>query len=132
MTDDKIIFLEHSKFTREIKKMKKKCPLIYEDLETFKRALEIDLKNNNYQIPTNTNKYSKVQSLSTNYEAIIFKRFRCMKFNKGAGSTPFRISFIYSPNDFLIYFAEFYFKEDKKFEDLSRLQDVINIINSLH
>lgn len=54
-----------------------------------------------------------------------------MKSNKGAGRTPFRLSFVYSADDFLIYFAEFYFKEDKEKEDLGRLKEVITIINEL-
>lgn len=131
MKTSELKFLEHSKFIKEVRKIHKKCPSIYDDLETFKKAVEIDLRNNNYQIPTNTNKYSKVKGLTTKYDSIVFKRFRCMKSNKGARRTPFRLSFVYSADDFLIYFAEFYFKEDKEKEDLGRLKEVITIINEL-
>ena len=58
MKNSELQFLEYYKFTKDVKKMHRKCPSIYEDLETFKKAIEIDLINNNYQIPTDTNKYS--------------------------------------------------------------------------
>ena len=129
---NKLEFLEHPRFTKELKKMKRKCPSVYDDFGTFKKALTVDLKNNNNIIPLDSNKYSNVQGLKTRYFPTVFKRFHCMKSNRGAGQTPFRLTFVYSADDFLVYFAEFYYKEDKEFEDLDRLVDVIRRIDRLN
>lgn len=131
MKMDKIEYLEHKDFSKELRKMEKKCPSIYEDFKTFKKAIEVDLENNNNLIPLNTNKYSKIKPLKTKYTAVVCKRFRCMKSNAGAGQTPFRLTFVFSPDDFLIYFAEFYYKEHKKTENLGRIKEVIAKIDEL-
>ena len=90
---------------KEKRKFKRKCHSIDEDFERFKKSLKVDLKDNNYKIPLDTKKYSKISVLDKNVTlpAFVAKVFYCKKMNKGSKSG-FRISFIYDLITFTIPF----------------------------
>lgn len=110
------------RFLKEKNKFKRKCPSIDDDFKLFEKALKIDLKDNNYKIPLNTKKYSKISGLDNNVTlpAFVAKVFYCKKMNKGSKSG-FRISFIYDASEYYVYFVEFYFKQKNEIENKDRI-----------
>jgi len=84
--------------------------------------LKVDLKDNDYKIPLDTKKYSKISGLDKNVTLPVFvaKVFYCKKMNKGSKSG-FRISFIYDQDEYYIYFVEFYFKQSNEIENKERI-----------
>ena len=110
------------RFLKEKRKFKRKCPSIDEDFERFEKALKVDLKDNDYKIPLDTKKYSKISGLDKNVTLPVFvaKVFYCKKMNKGSKSG-FRISFIYDQDEYYIYFVEFYFKQSNEIENKERI-----------
>lgn len=126
---DEFTFQNFKGFDKDLRNIRKKCPSLDEDLKGFKAALTVDIKHNAYRVPTNTEKYSKVNKIhSKHYNAYVCKRFRCMESNKGAGQTPFRLTFIYNAEESIIYFIQFYFKGNAEKEDFSKLKTAINIL----
>ena len=119
------IFKHHPKFPKEKRKMIAKCPSLKEDFETFKNALCTDIIYNNFDVPTNNNKYFQISGLSKNVTLPVFivKKFRCQDINKGSDSG-FRLTFVYDKKERLIYFVEFYHKNKKKIEDKNRINNL--------
>ena len=117
------------RFLKEKRKFKRKCNSIDEDFERFEKALKVDLKDNNYKIPLDTKKYSKISGLDKNVTlpAFVAKVFYCKKMNKGSKSG-FRISFIYDPDEYFIYFVEFYLNKIMKLKTKKEL--IIFLINN--
>lgn len=115
------------RFLKEKRKFKRKCNSIDEDFERFEKALKVDQKDNNYKIPLDTKKYSKISGLDKNVTlpAFVAKVFYCKKMNKGSKSG-FRISFIYDPDEYFIYFVEFYFKQNNEIENKERINHLFN------
>lgn len=113
----------HKKFKKEKRKFFRKCPSLEIDFDDFLTALKTDIKYNNYEVPTDNNKYFKIKGLSADvsYPAFVAKRFYCEKMGKGANSG-FRLTFLYDKSEQLIYFVEFYFKGNKKLEDKQRIE----------
>ena len=110
------------RFLKEKRKFNRKCPSIDDDLKRFEKALKVDIKDNNYQIPLDNKKYSKISGLNDNVTlpAFVAKVFYCKKMNKGSKSG-FRITFVYDPSERFIYFVEFYFKQKNEIEDKNRI-----------
>ena len=50
----------HKKFLREKMKLARKCTSIEGDFENFKKALMVDIKYNNYTVPTGNDKYFRI------------------------------------------------------------------------
>ena len=50
----------HKKFLKEKRKLARKCPSIEGDFEDFKKALMVDIKYNNYTVPTGNDKYFRI------------------------------------------------------------------------
>ena len=48
------------RFLREKRKFNRKCSSIDLDFKRFEKALIVDLEDNNYKIPLDTKKYSKI------------------------------------------------------------------------
>ena len=71
----------NKRFLKEKRKFKRKCPSIDEDFERFEKALKVDLKDNDYKIPLDTKKYSKISGLDKNVTLPVFvaKVFYCKK-----------------------------------------------------
>lgn len=113
------------RFLKEKRKFKRKCPSIDEDFKRFEKALKVDLKDNNYKIPLNTKKYSKISGLDKEVilPAFVAKVFYCEKMNKGSKSW-FRISLIYDASEYYIYFVEFYFKQKNEIENKERINQL--------
>ncbi len=84
--------------------------------------MKVDIKDNNYQVPLDNKKYSKISGLDSNVTlpAFVAKVFYCKKMNKGSKSG-FRITFIYNPSTLSIYFVEFYFKQKNEIENKERI-----------
>ncbi|MDO5848837.1 MAG: hypothetical protein Q4P18_04835 [Methanobrevibacter sp.] len=112
----------HDKFFKEKSKFVKRCPSMEKDFERFKIALTTDIRNNDYEVPTDNNKYFKIQGLSKKVYLPVFvvKRFYCEKMNRGANSG-FRITFVYNKAEKSIYFVEMYFKSKDEIEDKERI-----------
>ncbi len=110
------------RFLREKRKFNRKCSSIDLDFKRFEKALIVDLEDNNYKIPLDTKKYSKISGLAdyVTLPAFVAKSFYCKKMNKGSNSG-FRISFIYDPSTRYIYFVEFYFKQVNEVENKERI-----------
>jgi len=112
----------HKKFLKEKRKLSRKCRSIEGDFEDFKKALMVDIKYNNYTVPTDTEKYFRISGLdkSITLPAFVAKVFYCEKMNRGSHSG-FRITFIYDPSENYIYFVQFYFKSKDEIEDKERI-----------
>ena len=82
----------------------------------------VDIKYNNYTVPTENDKYFRIAGLDecVTLPAFVAKAFYCEKMNKGMKSG-FRITFIYDPSENLIYFVQFYFKSKNEIEDKNRI-----------
>ncbi len=118
----------HKKFLKEKRKLARKCPSIEGDFEDFKKALMVDIKYNNYTVPTGNDKYFRIAGLDdcVTLPAFVAKAFYCEKMNKGMKSG-FRITFIYDPSENLIYFVQFYFKSKHEIEDKERINKLFTI-----
>ena len=112
----------HKKFIREKKALARTCKSIESDFEDFKTALITDIIYHDYTVPTNTKKYFRISGLNKNVTlpAFVAKVFYCKKMNRGAHSG-FRITFIYDPDENLLYFIQFYFKSKDEVEDKERI-----------
>lgn len=110
------------RFLKEKRKFNRRCPSIENDFKRFEKALKTDLKYNNYLIPLNNKKYSKISGLDDDVTlpAFVAKAFYCEKMNKGSKSG-FRITFVYDPSAKFIYFVEFYFKQNNEIENKDRI-----------
>jgi mRNA-degrading endonuclease RelE of RelBE toxin-antitoxin system len=106
------VFKSHPKFNKECKKLSRKCPSIKEDIDRLKKALEESLISNDSQVPTNNKNYVHVSRINSSLPVFKARRFRCRKINKGANSG-FRLVFAYYRSLSLIYFIEFYYKQNK-------------------
>ena len=75
-------------YDKRFLKEKRKCPSIDEDFKRFEKALKVDLKDNNYKIPLNTKKYSKISGLDKEVilPAFVAKVFYCEKMNRESKS----------------------------------------------
>lgn len=69
------------KFIKEKKKLARKCPSIESDFEDFKQALKVDIKYNNYSVPTGNDKYFRISGLKeyVTLPAFVAKAFYCEK-----------------------------------------------------
>ena len=103
----------------------RKCPSIEGNFEDFKKALMVDIKYNNYTVPTGNDKYFRIAGLDdcVTLPAFVAKAFYCEKMNRGMKSG-FRITFIYDPSENLIYFVQFYFKSKHEVEDKERINNL--------
>lgn len=110
------------RFLKEKRKFSRKCSSIDGDFKRFEKALMVDLEDNNYKVPLDTKKYSKISGLApyVTLPAFVAKVFYCKKMNKGSKSG-FRISFIYDQSSRYIYFVEFYFKQTNEVENKERI-----------
>ncbi|MDR3291711.1 MAG: hypothetical protein LBT10_06145 [Methanobrevibacter sp.] len=103
----------YHKFRKELGKLSRKCPTLYEDFERFKESLLEDLEFYKHKLPNN--RYIKLK-LKRNrllpFPAFKVKHFRCKAINKGANSG-FRIVFILDQSNWIIYFVEIYHKNKK-------------------
>jgi len=106
------IFQHHPKFDKDCENLFKQCRSLPEDLKNFKIALKDDLDENNGQIPTNNKTYFHVNKLKAMLPVFKVKRFRCKSIKKGANSG-FRLVFAYDRSLSLIYFIEFYYKNNQ-------------------
>ena len=72
-------------YDKRFLKEKRKCPSIDEDFERFEKALKVDLKDNDYKIPLDTKKYSKISGPYKNVRlpAFVAKVFYCKKMKIG-------------------------------------------------
>ncbi len=110
------------KFLKEKRKFHSKCPSIEKDFQRFETALKIQIKENDFNVPVDNKRIFRISGLNKNviFPAFVVKAFYCEKMNKGSRSG-FRITFIYNPLKRVIYFVEFYFKENKEIEDKERI-----------
>ena len=61
----------HKKFLREKMKLARKCTSIEGDFENFKKALMVDIKYNNYTVPTGNDKYFRIAGWITVYHYLL-------------------------------------------------------------
>lgn len=118
----------HKKFIKEKRKLSRQCRSIEGDFEDFKKALMVDIKYNNYVVPTDTEKYFRISGLEecVTLPAFVAKVFYCEKMNRGAHSG-FRITFVYDPSENYIYFVQFYFKSKDEVEDKERINKLFKL-----
>lgn len=118
-------FNYHKRFLKEKEKLSNKCTSLENDFEIFKTTLQVDIRDNNYNVPTDVGKYFKIKGLSkkVTLPAFVVKKFYCENMNKGSNSG-FRFTFLYDKSERLIYFVEIYFKGQKQIENKDRINNL--------
>jgi mRNA-degrading endonuclease RelE of RelBE toxin-antitoxin system len=108
-------FLEVDEFSKDIKKLNKKYKTLFDDLETFKKALEAVL-------PNHSPKTVQIPGLGKDVKVPIFKvrRFRC-KYLGGGSNSGIRVIYAYEQDEDRITLIEIYYKGDKDNEDRRRI-----------
>ena len=116
IAEQDIIFNESPEFTDEMEKLNKKYNTIYDDLDTFKKALRVAM-------PDGLPGIFRISNLGEGIEYPVFKvkKFHC-KALKGKGvKSGIRLIYIYYPSLNMIYFIEAYHKNQKDNEDRKRI-----------
>ena len=115
----------HKKFLKEKRKLSKKCSTFDNDFKRFVKALITDIKYNDFKVPTNIKKYSKISGLDkrVSLPAFVAKKFYCEGMNRGSDSG-YRFTFIFDSSENLIYFVQIYFKGNQEIEDLDRINNL--------
>jgi mRNA-degrading endonuclease RelE of RelBE toxin-antitoxin system len=111
----KIDFQATPEFEKEIEKIAKKgCRSVFEDLNTFKKALRVNIPEHQSTMP--------ISNLGDSVKIPVYKvrRFRCRKIKKGAYSG-FRLIYAYIEDSATIIFVEFYNKNKKPVENRKRI-----------
>lgn len=109
-------FSRLNEFSKELKKFSKKYRSIENDLEEFKKILNVNPAGNSKHFNIITNKQE------SNIK-IIKARFFCQYLK---GST-LRIVYAYSKDEIRIEFIELYFKGDKENEDRDRILEYLKL-----
>jgi mRNA-degrading endonuclease RelE of RelBE toxin-antitoxin system len=110
------VFDEAPEFSKDMKKLNKKYNTIYDDLETFKKALSVALPD----------KLPGIFSISDLGDVIIYPAYKVKKFHckalKGKGAkSGIRLIYTYYPSLNMIYFIEAYHKNQQENEDRERI-----------
>lgn len=104
-------FVEVPGFGKDLRKIKFD---IREDLDRFKKALNVD--------PKNLNGAVKISNLGEGiYPVYKAKKFRCKAIQKGSRSG-IRVIYTYNPNTDEVILIEIYFKGQKGNHDLNRIK----------
>lgn len=105
-------FDELPEFTREFKKLAKKYRSLWEDLEEFKRVLEVQ--------PLGTGKHFNVTTRSDKI-TVVKARLFC-RYLKGSS---LRIIYAVHSDHSHVEFIEIYFKGDQENEDRARIENFL-------
>jgi len=121
-----MIYEEIRRFSRDLKKLKKKFPSLPEDLEINKQY-RISLFHENQG---DRKSIVEIRGVGNTSELRFFKvrRFQC-KSLKGRGSrSGIRVIYAYLPKESRIIFIEIYFKSDQENERRERVIDLIKLL----
>jgi mRNA-degrading endonuclease RelE of RelBE toxin-antitoxin system len=115
-------FREVSEFSKELKRLNNKYRTLYEDLETFKTALNAELPN---QLPHTVS----ISRLGEDVKTPIYKlrRFRCSYMKNKGNDSGFRIIYAYEQRKDRITLVEIYFKGNKTNHNKARIKKYFSI-----
>ena len=108
-------FLRVPEFSRDLEKLNKRFRTLYDDLETFSKALEAVL-------PAHLPKTVQISGLGHDVRVPIFKvrRFRCQYLKRGSNSG-IRVIYAYEEDEDRITLIEMYYKGNQENEDRERI-----------
>ena len=110
-------FNELRSFSNEFKRLKKKYRSLSDDLEEFKRVIEV--------FPLGTGKHFDI--ITRNEKCVVIKARLFCRYLKGSS---LRIIYSYREIDALIDFIEIYFKGEKENEDRERINEYLKDLRS--
>jgi mRNA-degrading endonuclease RelE of RelBE toxin-antitoxin system len=110
------IFDEVPEFSKDMKKLNKEYNTIYDDLETFKKALSVALPDGLPGIVPLPNLGNSIK-----YPVYKVRKFHCKALKGKGAKSGIRLIYTYYPSLNMIYFIEAYHKNQQENEDRKRI-----------